>query len=115
MNIRKELSLIGLAAKAGKVVSGEFATEKAVKGRTAYLVLIAEDASENTRKKFRDMCTYYKVPFYNIGSKEELGTAIGKEYRACIAVTQEQFAVAMKKKLDDMGHQNKKEGNICQN
>ena len=52
MNIRKELSLIGLAAKAGKVVSGEFATEKAVKGRTAYLVLIAEDASENTRKKF---------------------------------------------------------------
>ena len=33
MNIRKELSLIGLAAKAGKVVSGEFATEKAVKGR----------------------------------------------------------------------------------
>ena len=114
MNIRKELSLIGLAAKAGKVVSGEFATEKAVKGRTAYLVLIAEDASENTRKKFRDMCTYYKVPFYNIVSKEELGTAIGKEYRACIAVTQEQFAVAMKKKLDDMGHQDKKEGNICQ-
>ena len=65
-------------------------------------------------KNFRDMCTYYKVPFYNIGSKEELGTAIGKEYRACIAVTQEQFAVAMRKKLDDMGHQDKKEGNICQ-
>ena len=49
MNIRKELSLLGLAMKAGKVVSGEFATEKAVKGKTAFLVLIAEDASENTR------------------------------------------------------------------
>ena len=114
MNIRKELSLLGLATKAGKVVSGEFATEKAVKGKMAFLVLIAEDASENTRKKFCDMCMYYRVPFYIIGSKEELGAAIGKEYRACIAVTQEQFAVAMKKKLDDMGHQDKKEGNICQ-
>lgn len=114
MNIRKELSLLGLATKAGKVVSGEFATEKAVKGKMAFLVLIAEDASENTRKKICDMCMYYRVPFYIIGSKEELGTAIGKEYRACIAVTQEQFAVAMKKKLDDMRHQDKKEGNICQ-
>lgn len=114
MSIRKELSLLGLAAKAGKVVSGEFATENAVKSGKAFLVLTAEDASNNTRKKFNDMCTYYEVPLYTIGSKEELGTAIGKEYRACIAVTQEQFAVAMKKKLDDMGHQNKKEGNICQ-
>ena len=105
MNIRKELSLLGLATKAGKVVSGEFATEKAVKGRTAYLVLIAEDASENTRKKFRDMCTYYKVPFYNIGSKEELGTAIGKDYRASLGVTDENFAVAMVKKLENMRHQ----------
>lgn len=114
MSIRKELSLLGLAAKAGKVVSGEFATENAVKSGKAFLVLTAEDASNNTRKKFNDMCTYYEVPLYTIGSKEELGTAIGKEYRACIAVTQEQFAVAMKKKLDDMGHQDKKEGNICQ-
>ena len=62
MSIRKELSLLGLAAKAGKVVSGEFATENAVKSGKAFLVLTAEDASNNTRKKFNDMCTYYEVP-----------------------------------------------------
>ena len=72
MKIPEEISLVGLAAKAGKVVSGEFATEKAVKSQKASLVLIAEDASENTKKKFRDMCTYYQVPLYIIGSKEEL-------------------------------------------
>ena len=55
MSIRKELSLLGLAAKAGKVVSGEFATENAVKSGKAFLVLTAEDASNNTRKKFNDM------------------------------------------------------------
>lgn len=50
MKIPEEISLVGLAAKAGKVVSGEFATEKAVKSQKASLVLIAEDASENTKR-----------------------------------------------------------------
>ena len=38
------LNLIGLAQKAGKVVSGEFMTEKAVKTGEAALVILAEDA-----------------------------------------------------------------------
>lgn len=96
----KELALLGLAAKAGKVVSGAFSVEKAVKSGKAFLVLTAEDASENTKKEFRDMCTYYEVPFYNIGSKEELGRAIGKEYRAVIAITEENFSAATVKKIE---------------
>ena len=40
----KVLNLIGLAQKAGKVVSGEFMTEKAVKTGEAALVILAEDA-----------------------------------------------------------------------
>ena len=103
MNMRKELSLLGLAAKAGKIVSGEFATENAVKAGKAFLVLTAEDASDNTKKKFRDMCTFYQVPFYSLGTKEELGIAIGKEYRASLALTDENFAVATVKKLEKTG------------
>ena len=104
MNISKELSLLGLAAKAGRVVSGEFATEKAVKAGKARLVLVAGDASDNSKKKFSDMCAYYKVPIYLVGTKEELGSAIGKEYRASLALTDENFAVAMVKKLEKTGH-----------
>ena len=58
----KTLSLIGLATKAGKTVSGEFSTEKSVKTGKGFLVMVAEDASENTKKKFRNMCTFYEVP-----------------------------------------------------
>ena len=58
----KILSLIGLATKAGKTVSGEFSTEKSVKTGKGYLVLVAADASENTQKKFRNMCGFYEVP-----------------------------------------------------
>lgn len=102
MNNHKELSLLGLAAKAGKVVSGEVACENAIRAGKAYLVLTAEDASENTKKNFRDMCTYYEVPFYIIGTKEELGRAIGKEYRATLAMTEENFSAATVKKLEKM-------------
>ena len=41
----KGLSMLGLAMKAGKVSSGEFATEQAVKSGSAYLVILAETAS----------------------------------------------------------------------
>ena len=81
----KVLSLIGLATKAGKTASGEFSTEKAVKSGKASLVIVADEASDNTKKMFRNMCTYYKVPVYFFGSKEELGHAMGKEMRASLA------------------------------
>ena len=80
MNQNKAMAMLGLAAKAGKVFSGEFSTEKAVKDGRARLVIVAEDASDNTKKQFKNMCTYYRVPIYFLCSKLELGHSIGKEY-----------------------------------
>lgn len=56
----KVLSLIGLATKAGRVVSGEFATEKEVKCGRAFLVVVALDASENTKKSFAICVNFMK-------------------------------------------------------
>lgn len=86
------LSLLGIAAKAGKIVSGGFSAEDAVRKRKAFLVLIAEDAQGNTVKKFEDKCTFYKIPFRFYGSKETLGRAVGRDSRACVAVTDRGFA-----------------------
>ena len=52
------LSLAGLAKKAGKIAAGEFQTENAVKSGKASLVIVSEEASENTKKKFRNMCDF---------------------------------------------------------
>ncbi len=100
MKNNKILSLVGLATKAGKTVSGEFSTEKSVKSGKACLVLVARDASENTRKKFRNMCEFYEVPLYFLSDKECLGRAIGKEFRASLAVQDDNFAKAIVKALD---------------
>lgn len=94
------LSLVGLATKAGRTVSGEFSTEKAVKTGEARLVIVSEEASDNTKKKFQNMCAYYKVPIYFYGTKDELGRAMGKEFRASLAVLDEGLANAMKEQLE---------------
>ena len=67
------LSMLGIAAKAGSVASGEFSTEKAVKEGRAYLVIVAQDASDNTKKMFRNMTDFYQVPMYEYSDKEMLG------------------------------------------
>lgn len=92
---KRLLSLIGLATRARKVVSGEFSTEKSVKSGRSCMVLVSEEASANTRKKFSNMCTYYKVPIYLFGTKEELGHAMGQEFRASLSVEDAGFAKSM--------------------
>lgn len=99
MKPNKVFSLLGLAMKAGKIQSGEFATEKAVKSGTGCLVVVATDASDNTKKMFTNMCTYYHVPLYFLGKKEELGAAIGKELRASLSVTDAGFAKALETQI----------------
>lgn len=98
-NKSRVFGLLGLAARAGKVQSGEFSTEKSVRSGRACLVLVSEEASENTKKMFRNMCTYFKVPYYEFGSKEELGHAIGREMRASLAVQDSGFSQAIEKQL----------------
>lgn len=99
MNSKKLIGTLGISAKAGKVSSGEFATEQAVKKGKAFLVIVAEDASENTRKKFANMCEYYQVPFYVFSDRVSLGNAIGKEFRASLAVVDENLAKLIEKQF----------------
>lgn len=101
MNEQKITSLLGLAQKAGKIASGELAVEKAVKSRHAKFLIIATDCSEATKKNYRDMATYYNVELFEHFTKEELGTCIGKVYRAALAVIDTGFSTAIKKVLDN--------------
>lgn len=94
------LSMLGMAARAGKVVSGEFAVEQNVKNQKATLVFVAVDASENTKKMFHDMCAFYQTKMLVYGTKEALGQAIGKEFRASVAVLDQGFADAIEKLTD---------------
>ncbi|MEF9946371.1 MAG: ribosomal L7Ae/L30e/S12e/Gadd45 family protein [Lachnospiraceae bacterium] len=96
----KALSLIGLATKAGKIASGEFSAEKAAKAGKAFLIIVAEDASDNTKKKFQNMCDFYQVPICFYGNRDTLGHAMGKEFRASLAVLDAGFAKGIIKQME---------------
>ena len=53
-NKTKILNLLGLAMRAGKLVTGEELTLKDIRANKAKFVFVAQDASENTRKKIKD-------------------------------------------------------------
>lgn len=99
--MNKLFSMIGLATKAGVTVSGEFSVEKAIKDRKAYVVIVSEEASENTKKKFTDKCTFYKVPVFITGSSAEMGDATGNESRMSLAVLDKGFGEKIIEMLED--------------
>lgn len=102
MKQNKVYGLLGLAARGRNLVSGEFATEKAIKDGKAMLVIVAEDASDNTKKHFGDKCSYYDVPIGTYGTKEELGRAIGTAERSSIALLNEGLAKTITGYLEEL-------------
>ena len=52
-----------------------------------------------TFKKFRDMCEFYEVPIYFYKDKDTLGHAMGKEFRASLAILDEGFAKEIMKQM----------------
>ncbi len=85
------INLLGLASRSKNVVCGELVLN-AIRSGSAKLVIIAENASDNTRKKFVDKCTYYKIPYVFMESSEEMSHAIGKQNRMVLAITNKGFA-----------------------
>ena len=101
MAVDKALNMIGMAMKAGRVVSGEFSCENAIKDGSGFLCIVASDSSNNTKKNFKNSCDFYKVKYVEYGTKESLGHAIGKEYRASIVVCDERLSQSILDKMDN--------------
>lgn len=103
--MRKFYSLLGLCKRAGKLAGGEASAEDAVRSKKAYLIVVAADASANTKKKFRNSAAFYQVPIIETGTKAELGRAVGEEVRAVLVVTEAGFA----KKLNALAEEEHRE------
>ena len=82
-------SALGFAMKAGKLRSGAFAAEKALKSGKAFAAVIDSAASESTVERWRAMCMHRGVPLI---ITENLGRAIGKEEHIVACVTDNGFA-----------------------
>lgn len=99
---RTMVSLLSLCQRAGKLISGEDSVLAYIQSGEAELVIIAEDASENTRYKFLNKTQYYKKNAVVVGNREELSQAIGKFNRTVFAIVDKNFAERIFKELKTM-------------
>jgi len=88
-------SMLGLCQRAGQLVSGDLAAEQALRCGRAHLVLVAGDASERTRSKFAHLAAQAGAPCYVVGTRADLGDAIGKAGRAVVVVQSRDFTTGI--------------------
>ncbi len=89
------LRFLGLASKAGKVISGYDQVEACLNKGNAKLLIISTDISKNTLSRILDIAERLDdrmPPAYSFSTKFELGRAIGRPDRALVAVTDTGFA-----------------------
>ena len=89
---RSALALLGLARRAGALERGTGSTQRAVKDGRARLVLFADDASEVQRDKVLKLLRHRATPRVILGSRAELGAAVGSAPISAVAVTEAGFA-----------------------
>lgn len=99
---KNALFMLSLCQKAGKLSSGEFSCEKAIQSGNAKLIILAEDASDNTKKKFINKSEFYKIPIIIFGLKNDIGHSIGKESRVVVAVNDENFALKIDSVINEV-------------
>lgn len=93
-----ELSIIGIAFRARKAVSGEDLVLDAIRKKKAKIVFLASDAGINTTKRITDKCAFYNVLLNNSFSCEQLSKAVGQTNRMVIAITNEGLKNSILKK-----------------
>jgi ribosomal protein L7Ae-like RNA K-turn-binding protein len=89
---RQLLDLMGLAARAGRIISGTDAVRKGVREGEVVLVLLAADASATQHAKLVPLLEARKVRYHLLLSREQLGAAIGRGPVSAIGLADANFA-----------------------
>jgi ribosomal protein L7Ae-like RNA K-turn-binding protein len=75
--VNKILSTLGMCACARKISYGETLL-KEIKSNKVYFVVVASDASDNSKKRIIDKCTYYKCEYAICLDKDSITKSIGR-------------------------------------
>ena len=99
-NKQKLLNLLGLARRAGKLVTGEDMVLGAIRNGKASLVFFANDGGQRGMQKVTDKTNSYNVAFTTALTRQELADATGLA-RTVLAVADRGFAKKMREYLEN--------------
>lgn len=90
--MNKFFNFLGLAKRAGNIIEGYSKCDEERNRKSIFLFIISTDASNSTKKKFKNHCLTKNIIFIEDFSKEELGFSIGREEVKILAVTDKNMA-----------------------
>ncbi len=93
--------------KAGKLAYGTDMCVEKIKNKKAKLIIVSEDASDNTKEKFSYLCKDNNIPLYLYGAKDDLSRSVGKNNKTVFAILDTNFAKSIKQMVEDL------KGAIC--
>lgn len=86
------LTLLGFAMKAKKIYTGGNTCELYIKRGIIKLLIIAEDAVDNTTNYMIRLCESNDVPYIIFMNRDTLSQAVGKSNRTVFGITDSNFA-----------------------
>jgi ribosomal protein L7Ae-like RNA K-turn-binding protein len=81
------LRMLGLAARAGSVVPGTAQVRQMARAGRVRYVVIAADASANSRGKLLPLLAARRIPFAVAADREALGQAVGRGPLSAVGIT----------------------------
>lgn len=92
LSIRRLLDLLGLAARAGAIVTGTDAVRRAVREGGVGRVFLAADAAAGQVGKLTPLLEARRVPFHSLSTRNALGGAVGRGPVSALGLTNQNFA-----------------------
>ncbi|HEV2146777.1 MAG TPA: ribosomal L7Ae/L30e/S12e/Gadd45 family protein [Longimicrobiaceae bacterium] len=86
------LDLLGLAARAGAVVTGTDTVRRGIRDGEVAHVILAADASQTQQQKLVPLLEVRGVPYRVLLDRERLGAALGKGAVSAVGLTNRGFA-----------------------
>lgn len=97
---KKVLSYMGLAARARKITWGYNTTIFNIERGTAKLVILAEELSENSKKKIISKAKANNIPYIVHGDSDEMSHITGQTGKSIFCILDTNFKKAILNEID---------------
>ena len=90
--MHKIYSMLGIARKGGNISIGFDAAETDIEKKKSFLIIIASDASDKTKKNIKFICDKYNCQYIEFGEKEMLGKSLGRKVVSVLSIVDKNIA-----------------------
>ncbi|MDR1616618.1 MAG: ribosomal L7Ae/L30e/S12e/Gadd45 family protein [Syntrophomonadaceae bacterium] len=93
------LNLLGISQKGRLLSAGKEAVTISLQKHKAFLLIVSEDISVNSKEKLLKICLRNKIPCLEFGSGEDIGRSVGRGRIAAVAINNRKMAETIAGKI----------------